>query len=262
MLRNITNFDFTELNKFDKIFVLVSGGIDSTILFEYCLQYCDNEKVYAVNCYNPYETSDTLKEISKYPRFIPIKPIHELDYKEILRKAFLKVPDAIEARKQKKYHKHIFPCCKYIKHDAFKKHPLFKGPNTVVISGIKPTDGTQRRLWLQYLRTGVPTTKGAKPLSEVPTFYYRHIEGQLYCYPFRDYKLEKDIEYLKGTDFPKDVMEELRKKYHTLDHSGCAICPVLIVFEKGLRKNKKTSEKDLFRLENSLKYYEKIKKGE
>ncbi len=254
MIRNITTFDFKELNRFEKIFVLVSGGIDSTLLFEYCLQYCDNNKVYAVNCYNPFETNETIKEIAKYERFIQIKAENEPNYKQVLIDSFRNIEKAKKARAEGKYSKHVFSCCKFIKHDAFKKHPLFKQENTVVLSGIKPTDGQQRRLWLQYLRTGKATTKGAKPI-DAPTFYYKHQEGQLYCYPFRDYKITEDIHPLKGTDFPEDIMEELYQKYPNLNHSGCTFCPVLVVFKDRILKSKKVNQSDLNRLKLSLEYY-------
>lgn len=256
-LENITTFDFKELNRFDKIFVLVSGGVDSTYLFEVIKQECKIEKVWAVNCYNPFETNECLKEIAKYERYIQIKPEESIDYKDILKSSFRLIPKAIEAKKNKKYTKSIFPCCKLIKHNAFKKHPMFKAPNTVVISGIKPTDGQQRRLWLHYLRTGKKTTKEAKPIN-APTFYYRHADGQLYCYPYRDYNIDKKIETLKGSDFPKHVMDILKEKYPNLRHSGCMFCPVLVVFADKIRKSKKTDEHDLKRLENSIKFYEKV----
>lgn len=258
-MRNVTNFNFEELNKFDKIYVLVSGGIDSTYLFEIIKQECNIEKVYAVNCFNPFETNETLKQIAKYERFIQIKAENELDYAKVLNDSFRNIEKAIEMRKENRYSKSVFPCCKYIKHNAFKKHSLFREPNTVVISGIKPRDGMQRRLWLQYLRTGKRTTKYAHDI-QAPTFYYRHAEGQLYCYPFRDYDIHGSIEKIKGTDYPKEVMDELYAKYPNLEHSGCYLCPVLVVFSDKMMKSKKTSERDRVRIEKSIRYYEELKK--
>lgn len=260
-LKNVTNFNFAELNRFDKIFVLVSGGIDSTYLFEIIKQECNIEKVYAVNCYNPYESNQTLKEIKKYERYIEVKPESDISYYDILKDSFRQIPKAIEAKKTKKYTKGIFPCCKHIKHNAFKKHPLFKEPNTVVISGIKPNDGKQRALWLYFLRTTKKTTPNAYDITE-PTFYYKHKEGQLYCYPFRDYNLDKKIEPLKGTDFPSEVMEWLYAKYPNLNHSGCYLCPVLVVFKDKMLKGKRINDIDRERIRKSEEFYEKLKKEE
>jgi len=43
----------------------------------------------------------------------------------------------------------------------------------------------------------------------------------IYAYPFRDYTYR---------EFPKIVLNHLRKKYPNLNHSGCYFCPVLTMF--------------------------------
>ena len=192
---------------YDKIFVLVSGGIDSTYLYELFKKEYGN-KIYPVNCYNPYETNNTLTQISKDPNYIQIKPAKQYHYGEILKESFLKLPEARQLRQDKKYHKKIFPCCYYIKHKSFLNDPQFKEPHTVVISGIKRGDGQQRFFWLYKL-------------FKQDTFLHEHKGGQLYCYPFRDYNYR---------ELPDIIIKRLRKKYPTLDHSGCKICPVLVLF--------------------------------
>jgi len=243
---------------FDKIYVLISGGIDSTYLYELFKKEHGN-KVYPVNCYNPYETSKTLTLISKDPNFIEIKPDKKYNYGKILKESFLKLPEArsllviqrqyrkminklykegkIEESIYKKeigkqyYHKKIFPCCYHIKHKSFLENKLFKVPNTVVISGIKRGDGTQRRIWLTQL------SKGQEPRNQSkgnPTFFHKHLGGQLYCYPFRDYTVR---------ELPNICIKNLRKKYPYLDHSGCEMCPVLVLFDlKKERRYKKSFE--------------------
>jgi hypothetical protein len=205
------------LKNFDKIFVLVSGGIDSTYLYEKLKKGYGN-KVYPVNCFNPYETSPTLSKISEDSNFIQIKPKEKYNYGEIIKEAFLKLPEARELKKQGKYSKSIFPCCYYIKHKAFLNDKQFQEDNTVVISGIKRGDGTQRRIWLTQL------SQGREPCNQSegkPTFFHKHKGGQLYCYPFRDYKWR---------ELPDICIRRLRKKYPNLQHSGCQICPVLVLF--------------------------------
>ena len=130
-MKNITNFNFAELNKFDKIFVLVSGGIDSTYLLEIIKQYCDKNKIFPVNCFNPFEESTTLNIIKLEKNFISINHNEEFNYGKILNNAFMKLP---ESRKMKVYSKKVFECCYYIKHKAFMNNPLFSEKNTVVIS--------------------------------------------------------------------------------------------------------------------------------
>jgi 3'-phosphoadenosine 5'-phosphosulfate sulfotransferase (PAPS reductase)/FAD synthetase len=238
-MENITTFNFKELNKFDKIFCLVSGGIDSTYLLEMCYQECDNIKVYPVNCFNPYEQSTTLDIIQTKPNFTRISPDSNCNYGQILNRAFMKLP---ESRVMKSYSKKIFECCYFIKHKAFMNDPLFQQPNTVVISGIKYNDGMQRRMFLKSLVDGVERTKGAL-IKDYPTFYHLHKSGQLYCYPFRDFK-ERQL--------PDHIINELKVKYPNLTHSGCRICPVLVRFEKKIRKEKNPF--DLERLELSIAY--------
>ena len=206
-MKNITSFNFTDLKQFKKVFCLVSGGIDSTYLLEMCEKYHDN--VFPVNAFNPYEQSKALKLIMKNPKFIQVKPDERYIYGDILKEAFLKIPEAMAAKRVGKYHKKIFPCCYYIKHKAFLKDSVFQEKGTVVISGIKYGDGQQRRFWL-------------RKLWKEKRFYHEHKSGQLYCYPFRDFKQR---------ELPDDIIEQLREKYEDLDHSGCALCPVLVVFD-------------------------------
>jgi len=224
-MRNITTFDFTDLNKYSKIYCLVSGGIDSTYLLEVIQTFCDPQKVFPVNCWNPYEGSATLTEIEKHPNFIRIVPGIEYNYSEVLKDAFLALPKARQIRKEGKYTKKVFGCCYILKHKAFMNNPLFSEPNIVVVSGIKYSDGRQRQLWLKSLKTGITTSKGTTILN-APTFYHIHKKGQNYCYPFRDYKVR---------DIPEDIVTELRIKYPTLNHSGCKICPVLVLFQDRIK---------------------------
>ena len=203
---------------FDKIFVLVSGGIDSTYLYELFKKEHGN-KVYPVNCFNPYETSHALTQISKDPNYIQIIPGEKYNYGEILKESFLKLPEARQLKIEKKYHKKIFPCCYHIKHKSFLHDPQFKEPNTVVISGIKRGDGQQRFFWLYKL-------------WKEKRFFHEHKGGQLYCYPFRDYNVR---------ELPNIVVRRLRKKYPTLDHSGCSLCPVLVLFNIKEEKRFKAS---------------------
>ena len=177
------HFDIGLLKDFQKIYVLVSGGVDSTLVAEW-IRHWYPETTYFVNCYNPYETSPTLDDFQSQGLLV-IKPGEQYDYGQILKNAFLKLNEAAELRKNNTYHKHIFQCCQYIKHKAFMEDDLFKEPNTTIISGIKAGDGMQRRLFLHMLCYCKATTKNVEP-PKTPTFFYQHKGGQNYCYPFRD----------------------------------------------------------------------------
>ena len=201
-------FDYRSLAKFDKIYVLVSGGIDSTYLYDKIKRLYPDTCV-PVNCYNPYETSETLDIISNDPKFVQIRPNYKLNYGRILKESFLMLPEARNLKEIGAYHKKIFPCCQWIKHKAFKDDPRFQEPNTVVVSGIKHGDGMQRFFWLTKLRN-----EGK--------WYHRHKTGELYCYPFRDY-MKRELS--------NNIKNRLKKKYPNLTHSGCYICPVLVLYD-------------------------------
>lgn len=196
------------LKTFYRIYVLVSGGIDSTFLYEK-LKKKYGRKVYPINCFNPYEQSKTLDIIAKDPNFRLIKPKELINYGEILKEAFLKLPEARKLKSEGKYHKKIFGCCYYIKHKGFLQKKMFKHPNCVIVSGIKKGDSHQRWFWLDKL-------------AKNNSFFHRHLTGQLYCYPFRDYTYR---------ELPDIVVKRLRKKYPDIKHSGCEICPVIVLYD-------------------------------
>jgi hypothetical protein len=66
------HFDIELLKDFEKIYVLVSGGHDSTLLAEWISHHYP-ETTYFVNCYNPYETSPTLTDFES-KGLIVVKP--------------------------------------------------------------------------------------------------------------------------------------------------------------------------------------------
>ena len=53
-------------------------------------------------------------------------------------------------------------------------------------------------------------------------FFHKHKSGQLYCYPFRDYKWR---------ELPEICIRRLRKEYPKIAHSGCYKCPILVLFD-------------------------------
>ena len=166
-MEKINNF-----NAFEKIFVLVSGGIDSTYLYEH-FKKLYKEKVYPVNCFNPYEQSETLNQISKDKNFIQVLPeLKKSNYQNILKNAFLRIPFAVNRIKEfGRYDKKTaFKCCYLIKHRAFIKNVIFKQPNSIVISGIKAGDGKQRRIFLSQMRLG----SFKSLLDKKPNFTLRH----------------------------------------------------------------------------------------
>lgn len=213
-MKNITTFNLEELNKFKIIYVLVSGGFDSTYLYELIRERFP-EKMISVNCFNPYEWNKTLKQIEKEDKnFIKIMPER---YKDVIKESFLKLPEAYIIKKEGRYHKKIFPCCHVLKHKSFKKDSRFKEEGAVIVSGIKRGDGRQRRWFLWKMANG--TFKHLE--KPIPTFFHRHKSREMYCYPFRDY-MKREL--------PDDIKDVLWSKYPHLEHSGCSLCPVVVLF--------------------------------
>jgi hypothetical protein len=178
---------------------------------------------------------DQLKETG---RLIVLKK--ETEYAKILKQSFLDLNLVAAARKRGCYSKKYFKCCIQLKHQIFKKDPRFKQPGTCVVSGIKRGDGMQRRIWLTQL------ANGKQPYNHTdgtPAFYHLHKSGQLYYYPFRDYR---------HVELPNEIILEIRKLYPDVEHSGCACCPILLLFQI-------KSEYD--RYEKSLRFYKKLVKS-
>jgi hypothetical protein len=226
--------------------VLVSGGIDSTYLFE-IIDGMFHDKCYPINNWNPYEVNKTVKQIGMHPRFMETRPTM---IKGVMRESFLKIPHARKLRKKGKYHKHVFPCCAKFKQDNFKKDREFSGDGTVIVSGVKAADSRRRFFWMKDLREGNSFNRPAGKKKRAkdkkvnllqylrePNFYHLHAWGGLYCYPFRDYD---------EREFPDEILAELREKYPDLKHSGCSICPILVMFDLKFEKE---------RYPRSIKYY-------
>lgn len=262
-LPNITNFEYKELNEKDIIFVEHSGGFDSTYNLIQVLKHCDNEKVFAINSLNPLEINDCVRFFKKLMRsnYIYLKRTSKKKVSEIMQDAFLNIQKGIDLRKDKKktYYKKIFDCCRILKHQAAINNPLLKLPNSVIVSGQKRADSQQRFYFLSQIANGkifIGTSKTINNYNLIdkqikwdklnklyPTFYHKHKTGLLKVYPFRD---------TKDRDLPEKIVNEIRK-ICKINHSGCRICPVLVLFED--RYKKTFDENDLIRLNMSKKYY-------
>jgi hypothetical protein len=233
------NFDAKVLDRYDFLYVLVSGGFDSTLLYEF-VKYHYPDNTIPVNCWNPYENSKTLQQITKDPKFTSVRPKKgSFKYGKTLKESFLKLPEAYVRQIDKNsppYHKKFFPCCYHIKHKDFDRLPQFKESGSVVISGIKRGDGMQRRIWLTQMSRGTnPRNLHATkwkvkkykretrriPLNGKPTFFHEQKNGIFKCYPYRDH-VQRELSM--------EIQNILWYKYPHLDTSGCQVCPILILF--------------------------------
>jgi hypothetical protein len=257
------NFNSEIIEQFERIYVLVSGGIDSTLLYDY-FKFLFPKKTIPLNCFNPFEANDTLKEISKDTEYIEIKPLEKINYGKILQESFLKLNEASKLRDENKYNKKVFPCCYYIKHKEFLKQDYLKNENYCIISGIRHGEGRQRGIFLSQMRNNpfkideihpyeLEYKKESKEIfyscdnTYIGKFIHVHKTGLTYVYPLRD-SLKKNL--------PKNILKTLKDKYVNLDHSGCSICPIILLFDlqEDAKKIFKTSIKYLKKLIDKGKF--------
>lgn len=248
-----TRKEFRRLNKFKRIYILASGGRDSTyaILKLMEFQYWITKPVTILFTDTGNETTSALITLEKLYQavtahnlelppskkwshlclatkaILPKKPVF------YIKKAFMKIPKAkqILLETPDRYSKKIFPCCYYLKHrvfdlwireNGFQSDP-YKG---VFASCIRPGESLYRRRWLKTLRD--------KKLH----FWFIRRSKVWYYYPLRDIMV-------------RDVNELFlqSKKFLDTKHSGCQICPILVLF------NIKSEGK---RYSRSLRVYENM----
>ncbi len=210
-LKLLTQF-IEEIKHFEKIYCLVSGGYHSTAS---ALLLKDNgfENVILVHnktyleSRSSKETMKKLQKLTKYP-YIETEP----DLKgetvwEIMKRSFQKVSEVMEDRRNKKYDRKKFECCTKLKKDSSDKF-FAEEENFVVIDSSCPYESNRRSFYARDLRNR--------------NIYLRFLKKRKFwkAYPFRDVYAEKYfLPYLKS------------KGFHKVKHSGCVICPILIVWE-------------------------------
>lgn len=249
-----TRKEFRQLNRFKRIYILASGGRDSTFyilkLMEF--QYWLTKPVTILFTDTGNETTSALITLEKLDQAIKahnseLPPSKKWSYlilatKAILpkkpvfyiKKAFMKIPKAkkILLETPDKYSKKIFPCCYYLKHrvfdlwireNGFQDDP-YKG---VFASCIRPGESLYRRRWLKDLR------------DLKKHFWFIQRSKVWYYYPLRDIMV-------------KEVNKHFQQGMEFMDtkHSGCQICPILVLF------NIKSEGKRYYQ---SLRVYENLK---
>ena len=170
---------FSDLDFSNNIFIMVSGGRDSTALVLSLWDYCnshniDKKKVTLVfgdTRISKPSSRKVIEEMVKLTGFDLSVARYEGEESPIsvLNKSFMKIPDAVERRNKPKEegktrsYKNMFACC-----NVLKKQPMTKYMNdmprdsTIVIIGIKGGDAAiHRRYRLKQLR-------------DLGTYYRRH----------------------------------------------------------------------------------------
>jgi 3'-phosphoadenosine 5'-phosphosulfate sulfotransferase (PAPS reductase)/FAD synthetase len=210
---------FETLDFSKKIFVLVSGGRDSTAmtlaLADYVYQYQSDYEInllFGDTHLNRKVGRDTVARLAEETDFPLIVAKYQGENRviDVLRGSFEMIPKAIERHKfhntGAKSYKTLFPCC-----DLLKKRPMkdflktLEKDSTIQLLGIKAGDNAiHRRYRLRQLR-------------DADTFYRKQRNGFLYYYPLRDCQ-EADIE---------KVLQEFG--FQDTQSSGCSVCPIFCV---------------------------------
>ena len=230
----ITQQFWDELDQFDNIYCLISGGWHSTVI-----ALILHEKGYEVTLVHnntmlqlPFARK-TMKKIREQTGFdyIETKPkIYKgLTVMDIIRQSIERIPEVMEDVKMKRYDRSKFKCCYHLKKRPGKLlYRMIDKENSVIISGMTPYESNQRR-WRFY------------ELRQWDTYVRFHkTNDAFHIYPFRDcFKAKPFQDYLQ------------LRGYGDTKHSGCIICPILIVF--GI-----WDDNDINRYEKTKRFTEKM----
>ena len=200
-----------EIKGFETIYCLISGGYHSTtsalLLHDYGFRniVLVHNKTF-LEMKSSIRTMQKIQNITKYPYIEIIPDLKGDSVWDIMRKSLQKIPEVREDIKNKKYDRSKFECCRKL-----KKSPGYKffrtKENSIVIDSQCPYESNQRNYRLREIRND-------------NTYLREMKKGYVKAYPFRDFYSEKPfLPYLR------------RKGFSKIKHSGCIICPILIVFK-------------------------------
>lgn len=132
------------------------------------------------------------------------------DVWKVLKDSFSKIPEVREDISNKRYDRTKFACCNVLKKSPAKKfYKTIDKDNSVVISSICLFESERRSYWLKERRDHNTFLRLHKKFGNV-----------WYAYPYRDVHRENGFwKYL------------MAKGFDDIEHSGCVICPIPIVFK-------------------------------
>jgi len=201
-----------QISPFETIYCLVSGGYHSTtsalLLHDYGFKnvILVHNKTF-LEMKSSIKTMEQIQEITKYP-YIEIEPsfLEGETVWNVMKRSLQKIPEVREDIKNKRYDRNKFECCRKLKKSP--GHRFFREQeNSIVIDSQCPYESNQRDYRLREIRN--------------KNTYIREMKkGYVKAYPFRDFHSEKPfLPYLRSKGFSR------------IKHSGCVICPILIVFK-------------------------------
>ena len=200
--------DEFNLYGFKEVYFSCSGGWDSTYMLLNLYDLIDAPKKFILfnnTTLNKKECKETLYKLSEITglKVIELKPT--CNVRKILKESFLRLNEAKKLLKENRYHKKVFRCCYYLKEKPLIEFCKKLGKDAVVLTGIKKSDSRQRRIFL------------FKITKDYTYFNFSKRYGVYFGYPLRDTK-EKQVESF------------ISKLPYKVYHSGCQVCPILLLF--------------------------------
>ncbi len=208
-----------EINQwFTRVYAWVSGGKDSTAMALSLFEQQDQIEGEIILIHNNtglrmQSAEDTLTKLRKKTKFQFIELKAEYPRKtDLLKDSFKALPKAQEAKDQGRYDRRVFPCCYELKHkpgkEFIKSIPKRERERYVFLSGITQYESRRRGWFLNRI-------------TKENTYHIWNTKMHaFYGYPFRNLHSLKDVEWFLASH-----------GFHETEHSGCVICPVLLLFE-------------------------------
>jgi 3'-phosphoadenosine 5'-phosphosulfate sulfotransferase (PAPS reductase)/FAD synthetase len=213
------------LNRFNRIYVLVSGGKDSTYTVIKLLKNSFLIKSPIILLHNnttlQKNSAKTILRIFQgqiedqysifYEEILVTDYIDKDTTKIVSESAINEMPKAIKLLEAGKYRKNVFSCCYWLKEKPFEKWlQLEDHSKDLFVLSIKPGDSSQRGLFLARIR------------KQKTFFWFNRRRRVMYWYPLRDTK-QKTVDQVLLQD----------KLFWQTRKSGCiGGCPVIKLFNK------------------------------
>jgi len=229
----LSNNFIKEINKFDNIYIEISGGYNSTItsilFFEFYQSNNFYQDIFLLHNDTKLQYKKCLENIQKvikitnFPIIFKQPNLKKHKLSEIMKQSFQNIELAKNKIKTHNY-RDYFNCCKILKNTHSRKwNNDFLLDNSIVISSITPYESFNR---LQRLYQ----------LKKQDTYIRFHKTQNIFKgYPYRDL-LIGNSRYSR--DFFDKLFKQKLKEYNlNIIHSGCRICPIRILFPEMLEKN-------------------------
>jgi len=211
----LSNQFIEEINSFETIYCLVSGGYHSTasalLLKDYGFEnviLLHNKTLLEMK--SSIKTLKLLQEKTNYEYIETIPDLKGETIWDILKRSFKQIPQMRKDVENGKYGHSNIECCNILKkYPAKRFFKTINKNNSVIISSICRFESNRRFQWLNQYK------------KENTFLHLKKKAGNVwYAYPFRDITSKKIfLPYLKLKGFDK------------IRHSGCSICPILIIFK-------------------------------